>query len=517
MGLFFARKKLRDFILNKINMKRLFVGMCLMSLVFFNSIPDFAFNTALAAAPGSVVINEIAWAGTADSSTDEWIELYNTTASDVDLTGWTINDDNGDSIYSIASGVVAGHGYFLIEDTQETTSILSNAVINISLANTGDSLLLADNLGVTIDIVNSTGGMWSAGSSTTKATMERIDPSASGDLAGNWANNTLGSAALGRLGGAINGTPGAQNSVYSGGNPPPAGTFNINLSDLTSNPVEGSNFEVAVSAENATNMVGYGFDILYNPSIIQYISAAEGAFLSQNGTVATSFNSGLENGTAGKLVIGGARLTVPTSGTSGSGELFTLTFKALAAGSTQVNFDTGSFTSGVSGDLSATFDTSSVTVNAASIDPVSNLIIAEGTSRYSLTLNWNAPASGADSYKILRKNTSGVFAEIGTSTATAFTDSASIIPHHTYEYKVLAVKGAIQSSAVSASGTETRGIKGDNTRSDRVDGRDLENLAKHYTVALGSTEFDALIDTTYDGIIDGSDLIDIGANWALKY
>jgi len=489
-----------------------------MSLVFVNDVPYLGFNTVLAAAPGSVVINEVAWAGTADSSTDEWIELYNTTASAVDLAEWTINDDNGDSIYSIASGVVAGHGYFLIEDTEETTSVSSNAIINVSLANTGDSLVLYDNASAVIDTVNSTGGMWFAGNSTTKATMERIDPLTNGDNATNWGNNTLGSSALGRTGGVINGTPGAQNSVYTGGTPPtPPGTFNINLSDVTVNPVEGANFTVTISADNASDMMGYGFDILYNPSIIQYVSATEGAFLSQNGATSTSFQSGLENGTAGKIVTGGARLTVPPSGISGSGELFTLTFKALSAGSTQLAFDTESFVSGVSGDVTAAFDTTSVTVNAASIDPVSNLVVSEGTARYSLALNWTAPTTGADSYKILRKNTAGSFVEIGTSTTATFTDSGAIIPNYTYDYEVLAVKGALQSSAVLATGKETRGIKGDNNRSDRVDGRDLENLAKHYTLALGNAEFDAQIDTTYDGIIDGSDLIDIGANWALKY
>jgi len=491
-----------------------------MSLVFVNNVPDFAFSTAFAAAPGAVVINEIAWAGTTDSSTDEWIELYNTTSGDIDLTGWTINDDNGDSIYSIASGVVAGHGYFLIEDSEITTSVPSNSIINVSLANTGDSLVLKDALGTDIDTVNSTGGMWFAGNSTTKATMERIDPLSNSDLAGNWGNNTLGNGATGRLGGVINGTPGAQNSVYSGGTPPPPppppGTFNINFQDVAAQ-VEGANFTLAVSAQNAADMMSYGFDILYNPSIVQYISASEGGFLSQNGAESTSFNSGLENGVAGKLVIGGSRLTVPPTGISGTGELFTLTFKALSAGSTQINFDTTSFASGVSGDLSAAFDTTSVTINAASIDPVSNFVVSEGASRYSLALNWTAPSSGADSYKILRKNTQGNSTEIGTSATTTYTDSSAIIPHHTYEYQVIAVKGTIQSSAVNAGGTETRGIKGDNNRSDRVDGRDLENIAKHYTLALGNAEFNALIDTTYDGTIDGSDLIDIGANWALKY
>ncbi|MBN1494329.1 lamin tail domain-containing protein, partial [Candidatus Peregrinibacteria bacterium] len=176
-------------------MKRLLVGMCLMSLIFTNHLPIFDLNTALAAAPGSVVINEVAWAGTADSSTDEWIELYNTTSSPIDLTGWTIVDDNGDAVYVIASGMVAGNGYFLIEDSEETTSIPANAVINISLANTGDSLVLKDNLGAVIDTVNSTGGMWFAGNSTTKTTMERIDPLSDGDTVANWGANLLSSGA----------------------------------------------------------------------------------------------------------------------------------------------------------------------------------------------------------------------------------------------------------------------------------------------------------------------------------
>ncbi|MBN1494108.1 hypothetical protein JW911_00005, partial [Candidatus Peregrinibacteria bacterium] len=406
-------------------------------------------------------------------------------------------------------------GYFLIEDSEETTSIPANAVINISLANTGDSLVLKDNLDTVIDTVNSAGGMWFAGNSTTKTTMERIDPLSEGDNVANWGANLLSSGAAGRLGSIINGTPGTQNSVYSGGNPPPA-DFNIDFQDLTPQ-VEGADFIIAVSAVNATDIMNYGFDITYDPLIIQYISAQEGDFLSQNGTISTAFNSGLENGVAGKIVLGGSRLTVPPSGVSGSGELFILTFKALTAGSTQINFDSQSFAGGVSGDLPAVFDTTIVTVNPATVDPVSNLTVNEGASRYSLTLNWTAPASGADFYKILRKNTAGVFVEIGTSTAADFTDSAAIIPHHIYEYQVAAVKGTLQSSAINASGTETRGIKGDNTRSDRVDGRDLENIAKHYTLTIGSTEFNALIDTTYDGIIDGSDLIDIGANWALKY
>ena len=66
-------------------------------------------------------------------------------------------------------------------------------------------------------------------------------------------------------------------------------------------------------------------------------------------------------------------------------------------------------------------------------------------------------------------------------------------------------------------GVDARGLKGDNNRSDRLDGRDLERLAQHYTEDSTSQNFDALIDTTYDGQIDGSDLIDIGFNFGKTY
>lgn len=64
---------------------------------------------------------------------------------------------------------------------------------------------------------------------------------------------------------------------------------------------------------------------------------------------------------------------------------------------------------------------------------------------------------------------------------------------------------------------EQRGLKGDNNRSDSVDGRDLQNLAQKFALTSGQAGFDPLVDTTYDGRIDGSDLIDLGASFAKKY
>ena len=43
-----------------------------------------------AAAEPAVLINEVAWMGTAVSANDEWLELYNQTEQEIDLAGWKL-------------------------------------------------------------------------------------------------------------------------------------------------------------------------------------------------------------------------------------------------------------------------------------------------------------------------------------------------------------------------------------------------------------------------------------------
>jgi beta-lactamase superfamily II metal-dependent hydrolase len=161
-----------------------------------------------------VVINEVAWAGSSSNSLDEWIELYNTTGSAINLTGWKIVDDNGAQTYNL-SGTIAANSYYLIERTTTSTSVAGDLTIaGISLANTGDSLELQNASGTRVDIVNSSGGAWLAGTTTGYYTMERISAGGSGDLLSNWAsNNGVTRNGTNSAGGAINGTPRAKNSV----------------------------------------------------------------------------------------------------------------------------------------------------------------------------------------------------------------------------------------------------------------------------------------------------------------
>ena len=176
--------------------------------------------TCLAASPGDVVINEIAWMGTAASTSDEWIELHNNTDQDIDLTDWTLIATDG-TLNITLSGAISAHGYFLLERTDDTAvnDIPADwtGSFGTGLLNDGDVLTLRDKLANVIDTANGDDGPWPAGSnisSTERYTMERIDPLVSGEDA-NWATNdpNIARNGLDAKSIAINGTPKARNSV----------------------------------------------------------------------------------------------------------------------------------------------------------------------------------------------------------------------------------------------------------------------------------------------------------------
>lgn len=63
-----------------------------------------------------VVINEVAWGGTAASANHEWIELRNNTTATIDLTGWRLYGSGGATPPDIIlSGTIPVSGYFLLE------------------------------------------------------------------------------------------------------------------------------------------------------------------------------------------------------------------------------------------------------------------------------------------------------------------------------------------------------------------------------------------------------------------
>lgn len=140
-------------------------------------------NHSIAAVNNDVVISEIAWMGTTYSYSDEWIELYNNTDSDISLNGWTLSATDGTPSISL-SGTIPAKAYFLLERTDDTSvpGISSDLIYSGALGNTVEVLELKDSSGSLIDSVNS----WYAGDNGTKATMERISTTVSGTTSSNW-------------------------------------------------------------------------------------------------------------------------------------------------------------------------------------------------------------------------------------------------------------------------------------------------------------------------------------------
>lgn len=467
---------------------------------------------------GRVVINEIAWMGSLDSANDEWLELYNTGDAPLDLTGWKIIDD-ATGEYRIETGTIPAKGYFLIEDTEAAVAnVAADAVIGLSLANSGDSLELRDANGATVDVVNAIGGAWYAGDAAKGASMER--KFATADEAANWQTALAGSGAQASKGSAILGTPKAVNSVSLAGT-----ALRFELSPVTVKT--GDAVQVVLKSDRVADLFSYGFDILYDAAALEFKSAEKGSLLNYFANENTAFQSGFLAGEAGRLVVGEARTVRPKTGVSGEGELLRLNFKVIAKPETATTISvekSKSFLANAKGG-ELPFTLSPLKIMVAGL--VQNLgtpqnLLLSSLQRYELKLAWQ-PVAGADAYKVYRKGVDGTFLEIATVKETEFVDkdgvekAGNILAKKDYYYQVVAISGDKKSEGAEVFGQETRGIKADINRDDRVDGRDLNALAQVYGLDITFPEYSARADLNYDGDINGSDLIDLGVDWAKVY
>ncbi|MFQ5744617.1 MAG: cohesin domain-containing protein [Acidobacteriota bacterium] len=95
----------------------------------------------------------------------------------------------------------------------------------------------------------------------------------------------------------------------------------------------GEEFDLDVTVEGAADAFSAGLRLSFDPSVIEYVDAFEGDFLDQDGAE-TSFQASQAG--AGSLAVGLARLGDAAGGITGAGSLVTLVFRAVGAGTTDV-------------------------------------------------------------------------------------------------------------------------------------------------------------------------------------
>lgn len=237
-------------------------------------------NVNAQSSPRDVIINEVAWSGTAADLEDEWIELRSNLPVTVDLSAWRLLSGDGVLDFSLTGSIAPG-GYYLLErgDDSTVSDLPADQIYVDDLSNSGTTLTLLDAVGVVVDVVNLDGGPWPGGSGfPTYYSMERISPASPNDDA-NWGSNDgLTRSGYDASGNPINGTPRQRNSLSVP--PPPPGSLYISevLYEATTSTGGDEFVEICNAHTSAVDLT------IYKVGDAQVRGSKEGMYLLPPGT-----------------------------------------------------------------------------------------------------------------------------------------------------------------------------------------------------------------------------------------
>ncbi|MDP3725332.1 MAG: lamin tail domain-containing protein [Nanoarchaeota archaeon] len=191
-----------------------------------------SYDTSASPKGGGARINEVAWMGSTRDANDEWFEVFNGSGSSVDVSGWQILDKGEQIHITLPAGTsFPSDGHLLFERTDDNSvpGVSADAIYTGGLSNSDEGLRLFDSRCQLVDeaLANP---LWSAGSNSSKGTMERKDD-------GSWQTS-----------GVQNGTPRAKNTFIapSGGGSPSPPSSPSSLSSASSSESEAATSSPAV-------------------------------------------------------------------------------------------------------------------------------------------------------------------------------------------------------------------------------------------------------------------------------
>jgi phosphatidylserine/phosphatidylglycerophosphate/cardiolipin synthase-like enzyme len=119
---------------------------------------------------GSIVINEVMYDPLGTELDGEWVELHNPGSESIDVTGWTISDQEGGVDFTFPAIDFPPNGFALVRvgSGQNSTAFINGTAeffmwkTTTLLSNNGDDVLLSNSTGATVDFMSY--GQWGGSS-----------------------------------------------------------------------------------------------------------------------------------------------------------------------------------------------------------------------------------------------------------------------------------------------------------------------------------------------------------------
>ena len=153
----------------------------------------------------SIVMNEINYHSPVENDHGDWIELYNYTDSDIDLSGWILTDENsGNSFTFHENTIIKANDYFVVcQDTSKFKQYVSDAVytgnMNFGLDNAGELITLFDTALNIIDSVRyNDKSPWSEDADGSGFTLSLIEPYLDNTMPENWISSFSAGGSAGK-------------------------------------------------------------------------------------------------------------------------------------------------------------------------------------------------------------------------------------------------------------------------------------------------------------------------------
>ncbi|MCK4448016.1 MAG: lamin tail domain-containing protein [Candidatus Marinimicrobia bacterium] len=149
-----------------------------------------------------VVINEINYDSDADYDTEDWVEIYNNSESDISLAGWKLKDSNDENIFEFRQNTTLKQDSYLVicYDTTAFNALFADVDnytgnINFKFGNEGDAVRIFDNNNTLVDlVVYDDVSPWPVQAAGGGATLELLNPEFDNTQVENWqASNDFGS------------------------------------------------------------------------------------------------------------------------------------------------------------------------------------------------------------------------------------------------------------------------------------------------------------------------------------